>query len=57
MEKHLKFMSLEYKSGRASAAAQLHSLSSALHELRQVKAKIKIAKTMVSPTMSVIHGA
>ena len=34
MEKHLHFMGLEYRGGRAQAAAQLHSLSNQRSELR-----------------------
>ena len=37
LQKHLDFMNLEYKGGRASAAAQLHTLRIAQRELKQLK--------------------
>ena len=40
MEKHLAAMNLDYRHGRASAAAQRHSITKVERELRQVKAEI-----------------
>ena len=41
MEKHLTAMNLEYRQGRASAAAELHSVAKVTRELKQMKAEIK----------------
>lgn len=41
MENHLSSMNLDYRGGRTSAAAPLHTLSQTERELRQVKAEIK----------------
>ena len=60
LEKHLDFMNLEYRGGRASAAAQLHSLRQAQLELRQLKGDINTAqKDNESPTIGyswIEHG-
>ena len=44
MEKHLTVMGLEYRGGRATAAAQLHSMRELRKELRHIKADIKVAR-------------